>query len=176
MGSGAQPNVIPSNRINSVGLNYIKAFPEPNCTQAEDINCFSVFHNYKNTRKLIENWNDFDIRGDYLLNSQNSFFVRVSRGEADQTETTRLTTLPSGFGSGTNLNHPWGASIGWTDTVSAALVNEARAGFVRTVYGYTPPGNDTPICVTLGIVNCNTPLLGGISRKQAITPTTRLLG
>lgn len=112
MGSGAQPNVIPSNRVNSVGLNYIKAFPEPNCTQAKDINCFSLFHNYKNTRKLIENWNDFDIRGDYLLNSRNSFFVRVSRGEADQTETTRLTTLPSGFGSGTNFNHPWGASIG----------------------------------------------------------------
>lgn len=162
-GSGAQPNVIPSNRINSVGLAYIKAFPEPNCTHAQDINCFSVFHNYKNTRKLIENWNDFDVRGDYILSSRNSFFVRVSRGEADQTQTTRLATLPSGFGSGTNLNHPWGASIGWTDTVSTAVVNEARIGFVRTVYGYTPPGNNTDICVTLGIVNCNTPLLGGIS-------------
>jgi hypothetical protein len=163
MGSGAQPNVIPSTRINSVGLAYIKAFPDPNCTHAVDSNCFSVYHNYKNTRKLIENWNDFDIRGDYILNNTNSLFVRVSRGVADQTDTTRLTTLPSGFGSGTNLNHPWGTAIGWTDTLSPTLVNEARVGFVRTVYGYTPPGNNTDICVTLGIVNCNTPLLGGIS-------------
>src|SRR5215469_79684 len=87
MGSGGQPNVIPGNRINSVGLAYIRAFPEPDCTHAQDSNCFSVFHNYKNTRNLIENCNDFDVRGDYLLNPRNSFFVRVSRGEADQTET-----------------------------------------------------------------------------------------
>jgi hypothetical protein len=163
MGSGAQPNVIPSNRLNPVGLAYIKAFPEPNCTHASDPNCFSVYHNYKNTRKLIENWNDFDVRGDYIVNSSNSFFVRVSRGVADQTDTTRLATLPSGFGSGTNLNHPWGTSIGWTDNLRSTLINEARIGFVRTTYGYTPPGNNTDICVTLGIVNCNTPLLGGIA-------------
>ena len=163
MGSGAQPNVIPTNRVNTVGQAYLKAFPEPNCSQAVDPNCFSIFHNYKNSRKLIENWNDFDIRGDYILNAKNSLFVRFSRGEADQTDTTRLTTLPSGFGSGTNFNHPRGASIGWTGTVSQSIVNEARVGFVRTSYGYTPPGDNQQICTTLGIVNCNTPLLGGIA-------------
>ncbi len=163
MGTGAQPNVIPANRLNPAGLAYLKAFPEPNCTHAADVNCFSVFHNYKNTRKLIENWNDFDIRGDYIVNTFNSFFVRVSRAVADQTDTTRLTTLPSGFGSGTNLNHPWGTAIGWTETLNSALINEVRIGFVRTVYGYTPPGNNQDICTTLGIVNCNTPLLGGIA-------------
>jgi hypothetical protein len=163
VGSGAQLNVIPSNRINPVGQAYLKAFPAPNCTSAMDVNCFSIFHNYKNSRKLIENWNDFDIRGDYIFNDTNSFFVRFSRGQADQTDTTRLSTLPSGFGSGTNFNHPRGASIGWTDTISQVLVNEARVGFVRTTYGYTPPANSTKICVTLGIPNCNTPLLGGIA-------------
>src|SRR2546429_3742346 len=35
-----------------------------------------------------------------------SLFVRFSRGHVDQTETPRLTTLPSGFGSGTNFNYP----------------------------------------------------------------------
>jgi hypothetical protein len=163
MGNGSQPNVIPSNRLNPVGLAYIKAFPEPNCIHAVDSNCFSVFHNYKNTRQTIENWNDFDIRGDYILSAASSFFVRVSRGRVDQTLTTRLTTLPSGFGSGTNFNYPWGTSIGWTDTINASLINEAHVGFVRTTYGYMPPGNNTDICVRLGIVNCNTPLLGGIS-------------
>jgi hypothetical protein len=163
MGSGAQPNVIPMGRINSVGLAYLKAFPEPDCTHAQDSNCFSVFHNYKNSRKLIENWNDFDIRGDYLLNATNSLFVRFSRGRADQTETTRLSTLPSGFGSGTNFNHPWGASVGFTSTINPTLINEARVGFVRTTFGYMPPSNGVPLCTQLGIVNCNTPLLGGIA-------------
>jgi hypothetical protein len=163
MGSGAQPNVIPANRINSVGLAYIKAFPAPNCTHAVDPNCFAVYHDYKNTRKLIENWNDFDIRGDYIVNIKNALFVRFSSGKADQTQTTRLTTLPSGFGSGTNFNHPSGASIGFTSTISATLINEARVGYVRTAFGYSPPSNGIPLCVQLGIVNCNTPLLGGIA-------------
>ena len=164
--NGALPfggNTILGNRINSAGLAYIKAFPEPNCTHAEDSACFSVYHNYKNTRKLIENWDDFDARVDYILNSSNALFVRLSRGHADQTNTTRLTTLPSGFGSGTNINYPWGASIGVTTTISPTMINEFRSGFVRTRYGYTPPGNGVDICVQLGIVNCNTPLLGGIA-------------
>lgn len=163
MGNGTQPNVIPANRINPVGLAYLKAFPEPDCTHAEDSNCFSVFHNYKNTRKLIENWNDFDIRGDYLIDLKNSLFVRFSRGRADQTETTRLTTLPSGFGSGTNFNHPWGTSVGFTSTVNPTMVNEFRGGFVRTTFGFLPPFNGEDICTQLGIPNCNTSLLGGIA-------------
>ena len=163
MGSGAQPNVIPSARINAVGLAYLKAFPAPNCTHAQDVNCFSVFHDYKNTRKLIENWNDFDIRADYIVDLKNALFVRFSRGRADQTDTTRLTTLPSGFGSGTNFNHPWGASVGFTTTISQTMINEFRGGFVRTTYGYSPPSNNVDLCTQLGIVNCNTPLLGGIA-------------
>jgi Carboxypeptidase regulatory-like domain/TonB dependent receptor len=163
IGDGTQPNVIPTDRINTVGLAYINAFPAPNCTFAQDSNCGSVYKNYKNSRSLIENWNDYDIRGDFILNASNSFFVRFSRGKADQTETTRLTTLPSGFGSGTNFNHPSGASIGWTDTISPTLLNEARVGFVRTVFGYMAPFNNVDLCTQLGIVNCNTPLNGGIA-------------
>jgi carboxypeptidase family protein/TonB-dependent receptor-like protein len=157
-------NMIPANQQNAAGLKYLNAFPEPNCSPALDpARCHTIEQNFHNSRHLIENWNDFDIRGDYILNTANSFFVRVSHGRADQTNTTRLTTLPSGFGSGTNFNHPDGASIGWTNTISGNLVNEARVGFVRTLYGYVPPGNGTDICVQLEIANCNTPLLGGIA-------------
>ena len=163
MGTGAQPNVIPVNRQNTVALAYLNAFPEPNCTAATDSRCHSIEQNYHNSLHLIENWNDFDVRGDYLLNTSNSFFVRFSRGRADQTNTTRLTTLPSGFGSGTNFNHPIGTSVGWTNIVNNNVINEIRVGFVRTTYGYTPPGQGTDICTQLGIVNCNTPLLGGIA-------------
>ncbi|HWY08546.1 MAG TPA: carboxypeptidase-like regulatory domain-containing protein, partial [Candidatus Acidoferrales bacterium] len=156
-------NIIPTGRINPVGLKYLQAFPESNCTHAVDANCFSVFHNYKNTRKLIENWNDFDIRGDYILDTKNALFVRFSRGRADQTETTRLTTLPSGFGSGTNFNHPWGTSVGFTSTINSTMVNEFRGGFVRTTFGFLPPFNGEDLCTQLGIPNCNTSLLGGIA-------------
>lgn len=42
-------------------------------------------------------------------------------------------------------------------------MNEAHVGFVRTYYGYLNPFNSIDICTQLGIVNCNTPLLGGIA-------------
>lgn len=163
MGTGAQPNVIPQSRINPVGLAYLKAFPEPNCSHATNASCGSIINNYVNTMNRVETWNDFDIRADYVLNNSNTIFARVSRAHADQVETTFLSTLPSGFGSGTNFNHPYGAAVGWTDTLSASLINEARIGFDWTSYGYMPPGQSTDICTTLGIVNCNTPLLGGIA-------------
>ena len=163
MGNGAQPNVIPTNFINQVGQNYLKAFPEPNCTPQIDSRCMTIINNYINTQVRVENWNDFDVRADYLYNDRNSFFVRVSRGQADQTQTPSIATLPSGFGSGTNFNHPWGASIGWTDTINQNLVNTFHFGFVRTSYGFTPPFNNVPICTNLGIPNCNSPLLGGIA-------------
>ena len=156
-------NIIPAGRINSVGQAYLNAFPMPNCDPTVDSRCHSIFQNYRNIRKINETWNDFDVRGDYIVNSANSVFVRVSRGHVDQTETPRLTTLPSGFGSGTNFNYPWGAAVGWNDTISPTILNEARVGFVRTEYGYSPPFQGVALCTKLGIVNCNTPLLGGIA-------------
>src|SRR5262249_46437539 len=45
----------------------------------------------------------------------------------------------------------------------STLINEARVGFVRTIYGFEPPFGSVDLCTQLGIVNCNTPLLGGIA-------------
>jgi hypothetical protein len=164
MGNGSQPNVIPSNRINPVGQNYLKAFPEPNCSPATDSRCGTIINNYVNSRAQIENWDDFDVRADYDLGSKDRFFGRFSRGQANQTSTTFLTTLPSGFGSGQNFNHPNGAALGWTHIFGPNLLSQLNLGYIRTSYGYTPPDEGTPLCTKLGIVNCNTsPLLGGIA-------------
>jgi Carboxypeptidase regulatory-like domain len=157
MGNGAQPNVIPTARINTVGQAYLKIFPEPNCNHTQNTACFSLFDNYTNAAQIIENWNDFDIRTDYVINN--------SRGRADQTHTTLFPDIPScaGFGCGTNFNHPYGASIGLTSTLSSTLVNEARAGFARTYYGFLNPFNSVDLCTQIDIVNCNTSSLGGIA-------------
>ncbi len=163
MGNGTQPNVIPANRLNPVALAYISAFPEPNCTPAQDSNCFPIKHNFKLNRQVIENWNDWDIRGDYIIDVKNALFVRFSHGRADQTNTTSLGVLPSGFGSGTNFNYPTGASIGLTSTISPTVINEFRSGYVRTQYGYRPPLSNIAWCTKFGIPNCNTPAQGGIA-------------
>jgi hypothetical protein len=86
-GNGSQPNVIPGILINTVGQNYLNAFPAPNCAPQIDSRCTTIINNYINTQERVENWNDFDVRADYLFNDKNTFFVRVSRAQADQTQT-----------------------------------------------------------------------------------------
>jgi hypothetical protein len=164
MGNGSQPNVIPTNRQNTVGLAYLNAFPEPNCTPAQDVRCGTIQQNYKNASNLVEDWNDFDVRADYTLSAKDTLFARYSWGKDDNVEAPFLTTLPSGFGTGTTFNHPNGASIGWTHIFNQGLINEMHYGYVRTTYGYTPPFANETICITLGIPNCNnSPDLGGIA-------------
>jgi hypothetical protein len=164
MGNGAQPNVIPTDRQNKVGLAYLNAFPQPNCSPSTDSRCGTIYNNYVNSSNLHEVWNDFDVRGDYLISSNDQIFARFSWGKDDNVEAPFLTTLPSGFGTGTTFNHPNGASVGWTHTFTPNLLNEMHLGYVRTTYGYTPPFANEAICTTLGIPNCNNSSdLGGIA-------------
>jgi len=169
MGTGAQPNVIPADRLNSAALAYLQAYPEPNCgpvgttLSITDANCSPIYHNFKLERTVIENWDDFDVRGDYIINTKNSLFVRFSRGHSEQTSTTSLGVLPSGFGSGTNFNYPTGASVGLTTTISPTMVNEFRSGYIRTTYGYEPPLSTTAWCTQFGIANCYNIVTGGIA-------------
>lgn len=159
------PNIIPTNRINTVGQAYLNLFPEPNCSNAQNGACFTLRNNYLSAAKIVENWNDFDIRTDWVIDTKNTIFGRFSRARTDQQHATLFPNLPScaGFGCGTNFNHPYGTSIGLTTILNANMVNEAHAGFVRTFYGFLNPFNGTDFCTQIGIVNCNTPLLGGIA-------------
>jgi Carboxypeptidase regulatory-like domain/TonB dependent receptor len=172
MGSGTQPNVIPANRQNPAAQAYLKAYPEPNCEPAgasiagrtiQDNSCDPLYHNFKLERTVIENWNDWDVRGDYIIDSKNTLFARFSHGHTDQTNTTSLGVLPSGFGSGTNFNWPNGASIGLTTTLSSVMTNEFRGGYIRDQYGYIPPLNNVAWCTQFGIANCYTVTNTGIA-------------
>jgi hypothetical protein len=157
-------NVIPTNRQNTVGIAYLNAFPEPNCSPTVDQRCGTITNNYINASNLHEEWNDFDVRGDYVFGPKDTLFARFSWGKDDNVEAPFLTTLPSGFGTGTTFNHPNGASIGWTHIFSPTITNEMHYGYVRTTYGYTPPFANVPICTELGIPNCNNSAdLGGIA-------------
>jgi hypothetical protein len=168
MGNGSQPNVIPTSRQNPAAQAYLAAYPEPNCGPGRAIqdikNCDDLYHNFKIERTVIENWNDWDVRGDYIVNAKNTLFARFSHGHTNQTNTTSLGVLPSGFGSGTNFNWPNGAAIGLTTTVSATVVNEFRGGYARDQYGYMPPLNNVAWCTQFGIANCyNSGVTGGIA-------------
>lgn len=167
MGNGSQPNVIPASRQNPAAQAYLKAYPEANCGPGRaisDANCYPLYHNFKIERTVTENWDDWDLRGDYIIDSKNALFVRFSHGHVAQTNTTSLGVLPSGFGSGVNFNYPNGASIGLTTTLTSTITNELRGGYIRDQYGYEPPLNSVNWCTQFGIANCYTSgVPGGIA-------------
>jgi len=155
-------NIIPADRINPVGQAYLNAFPLPNCGPAIDPNCGDVQRNFRITRNQIQTFDDFDVRVDWNIRTNDTLFGRFSYGDDKQTTSSRLPALPAGFGSGNQINHPRSFVLGQTHVFSPAVINEFRFGFVRTRFGFEPPFQNEPISANLGIPGANpTPLLGG---------------
>ncbi|MGD9629161.1 MAG: carboxypeptidase regulatory-like domain-containing protein [Pyrinomonadaceae bacterium] len=152
--AGNRLDLLPGNRLNSVALAYLNAFPLPTRPGIRD--------NYQTTRSQLTETNTYDIRIDSTINDTNQLFGRWSQGFFDQTTTSRLPDLPAGFGSGTNPIRSKGAVIGWNTAITNSLFNELRVQASRLSYGYTPPFFDQAISADLGIPNANRdPSLGG---------------
>src|SRR5689334_1042241 len=121
-----------------------------------------VQQNYVIQRQQVQNFDDFDIRGDWNATQGDRLFARVSYAHDGEDTSTRLPGLPAGFGSGTQFTYADGGAIGYTHTFSPALYSDLRLGFQRTNLGYLPPYSNVPLSANLGIPNANTsPLLGG---------------
>ena len=141
-------DLLPGNRLNQAGLNYLQAFPTAN-------NGSGLQSNYINTRNQLFRQNVFDARVDATINQSNQLFVRGSVGRYAQETTTRLTTLPSGFGSGSNPTRNKGLAIGLNSVITSNLFNELRLQGNTLRFGYTPPFGNQAISSNLGIVNAN---------------------
>ena len=141
-------DLLPAGRLNAAALNYLKAFPNPN-------NGTGVLNNYVNVRNQLNDNNVFDTRVDYNVNDTNQIFFRGNYGDYQQTVTSRLPTLPAGFGSGSNPTETRGLVFGWNRSLTSTMFNELRLQFNRMKYGYEPPFGDQSISANLGIVNAN---------------------
>ena len=141
-------DLLPGGRLNQAALAYLRAFPLPN-------NGNQVQGNYINTRNEVDQQNVFDARVDATINKTNQLFVRGSVGRYAQTVGTRLATLPSGFGSGSNPTRNKGLVIGLNSAFRSNLFNELRLQGNRLRFGYEPPFGDQAISANLGIVNAN---------------------
>jgi len=150
---------------NSVGLKYLSAFPLPNIPGNPNLAINTP--NFQPHRQSLTTRDDYDARLDFNLTSKDTVFARYSLGQDMLTTTDRLVDtghdLPSGFGSGTNPQHPRQVAVGYTRTLSTNLVNEFHYAYSRPFFGYQQPGFGTPEGQNLGIPNANTsPLLGGM--------------
>ena len=141
-------DLLPGNRLNQAGLNYLQAFPLAN-------NGSQTQGNYINTRNQLAQQNVYDARVDATINNSNQLFVRGSVGRYAQTLTSRLPTLPSGFGSGSNPTRNSALVVGLNTSITSKLFNELRVQGNRLRFGYEPPFGNQAISAQLGIVNAN---------------------
>ena len=141
---------------NPVALKYLQTFPEPNVAG-------TILNNFRAQRQQIRNFDDYDIRADFIASQKDQLFFRWSYGKDNFTVTNRLgPCCPSGFGSGDNVNHPSGFAVGYTRTFTTNILNEFHFGYIDTTYGYNPPNLGQRLGADLGIPGANpTPLLGG---------------
>ena len=162
-------NLIPSADFVAAGQAYLNAYPQPNvspdnthCGLVSTISGDCIQQNYMVQRQQIQNFDDFDIRADYVLRAQDTMFLRYSFGHENDLTTSRLPALPAGYGSGLQFNRPRSWAFGETHTFSPNILNEFRFGWIRANFGYLPPFDNVAVAENLGIPNANTiPLLGG---------------
>lgn len=154
----------------SAGQNYLNAFPlpgisgsDPRCTLVSangDGVC--VESNFQPHRIQHQRYDDFDIRLDYVLGTKDQMFARYSYGQDLDITTSQMSTLPAGYGSGVQFQHPRSYVFGENHIFGTSLINELRIGYVRSFLGYQPPFDNLPLSADLGIPNANTStLLGG---------------
>jgi hypothetical protein len=162
----SQLNIIPASSMNTVGLAYLNAFPEPNIAGA---NPATNDNNFRGPQQNVTKLNDYDARLDFVATSKDTIFARYSLGTDSLINTPWLQGahnaqhfLPSG--SGTNPQHPRQVAVGWTHIFGPTVLNEFHYGYSRPYYGYQQPGFGIPMAQQLGIPNANTdPLLGGMT-------------
>lgn len=171
-GNTLAPCAVPGNIFTApfitAGQNYLNAFPLPNIT-ASDSRCtlpaadgVCVEDNFQPGRIQHQRYDDFDVRLDYVLSAKDQSFARWSYGQDLDITTSQLATLPAGYGSGVQFQHPRSYVLGENHIFTPSLFNELRLGYVRSFLGYQPPLGNIPVSADLGIPNANTsPLLGG---------------
>ena len=134
-------NPIPGNRITNIdpiSRYFLQFVPPPN------------------SGTNLYNWNasnatDYDqgnVRVDYVLNERNSFFARYSQ---DDIRSTSPGALPSSGGV-SHITNPKNAAASFTHSFSPTLLNEARVGFTRYFSDLTPQGLGTNYTRQAGIL------------------------
>jgi hypothetical protein len=112
-------------------------FPAPNTTSVGD-GYNSSGYSFNQPNNSFED--QFTIRGDYNLNSNNHIFYRHSwqRNSAIDSLNSADAPFPGGA-QGTQGGHRWGVAGGWDWTISASLINEFRYGHQSASVDFVRP-------------------------------------
>ncbi len=182
-------NIIPQNRINTVGRNVAGIYPLPNGP--------GNFNNYTSTVNRDTTDNVFSGRIDHKVSDKDSFFVRFNYGkfklDAPQGQAACCLPTPAEAAARFDLG-PFvagiqntrltthGAAFNYSRVISPSLVNELRTGYAKTVPFTFQSDFGTRAADSLGIrginvtefttglPNINIPDVTGISGGPAFLP------
>jgi hypothetical protein len=149
-------NVIPQGRLNPVAVHYLDAFPLPDLTDRAQ-------YNYFTHRERKSDFDDVDVRLDYIFGAKTTAFFRGSYADDHRFDPGRIPGYHAGFGSGTAQAKGQGGVVGVTHMFSGSLINELRAGYNHFEYAFLPVGYGTDQNHALGI-----PGPGGITSANGI--------
>jgi hypothetical protein len=149
-------NTIPTAQLSSQANAIMAYWPLPNTQQ---ISGAPFVNNYAATGDVAVTGNDFDTREDYYFNQKNVFFGRYSSQAYTQ-------VAPGAFGleaggpnfgnyAGNSNSHQQSVAIGWTNSISATMVNEFRFGWMKYHVFDVPNGFGTDPATTAGIPGLN---------------------
>lgn len=140
-------NTVPNGRISPVARMFLNAYPLPTATGILNTNDSST-RNFFGQRSVSEKIDNFDIKIDHRLSSNNSISGRFSRQNNKTVRGSFFDVVPAGFGNGEELNNTRQVVISDTHTFSPTLLNEFRFGYTK---------------IDLGILNCGTGGACGLS-------------
>ena len=117
------PNsIIPASRWDPVAVKLVALFPQPNLPGG-------VRNFFYNPKERLEN-DQFNIRGDHKFGDRDTMFARVSWAGSQNTLPTTLPEPANNFSFAEPTSQS--VAISETHTISPAMFNEFRFGFIRT--------------------------------------------
>lgn len=156
------PNrVIPASRFDPITARLIETYPNP--TSA------GIANNYTVAPKQRQDWNQYDLRGDYNVSDTSFLYGRYSfqdtstlRPSTFPTTTVRGLTTPVALGNedtfaGESRQKAWHTMINYSKTIKPTLLMELKAGFQRFSLDFIQEGA-TPgakLGEQLGVINAN---------------------
>lgn len=147
-------NIIPQNRISSIGARYAALYPEPNRA--------GLANNFSSAPTRTQNDHTFDVRIDHLVKEQHVFFTRYSfndtttftPGALPAVDGVEPNGVPLSF-SGPALQRAQGLHFNYVHTFRPTLLLELKAGYSRYAVQSLPLNYGANVSADFGLVGVN---------------------
>ena len=140
-------NIVPQNRISPVARNFFNLFPLPTRNLRNPGQNDNNFFSQRDVREVIDN---YDIKIDHRLTSNNSISGRFSNQDFSAIRGSFFPEVPAGFGAGNEVGNTRQIVVSDTHTFSPTVLNEFRFGYTK---------------IDIGILNCGVGGACGISES-----------